>query len=89
MPLVFGYPAGVSKRFYHNSEINYPNHRKKIPSPEARPKREYIIYILLVHCAAALLVFLAAAAGAGIVRTYLCALADGATLFAAVGRAAG
>ena len=42
MPLVFGYPAGVSKRFYHNSEINYPNHRKKIPSPDELPEREYI-----------------------------------------------
>lgn len=42
MPLVFGYPAGVSKRFYHNSEINYHKHRKKIPSPDELPEREYI-----------------------------------------------
>lgn len=47
------------------------------------------LYILLVHRAAALLVFLSASARAGVVRTYLCALADGASLFAAVGRAAG
>lgn len=42
MPLVFGYLEGVSKRFYHNSEINYHKHRKKIPSPDELPEREYI-----------------------------------------------
>lgn len=60
--------------------------KTKAPSPKNPGRELYRIYyiILFVHCAAALLVFLSASARAGVVRADLYALADGASLFAAV-----